>query len=159
MSCAPNSIWMRQPGTENSLLCLGNLIHHEVSISNFAHPCSIWAVGTFGCQLRSASRMRKKDVPQNHTRGFEFGMSGFEAKEESFQKASKEFPCGTFFFSLLWKTQDLGRNFMVQQLNHKLTTSSALTLPFLNYSLCPWTNHLESELSSSGASIGPPNPS
>lgn len=40
MSCTLNFTRMRHPGTESSLLCLENLIHHELSLSPFAIPAA-----------------------------------------------------------------------------------------------------------------------
>lgn len=85
-----------------------------------SHPLPIIAASGLLSHLFFISGLQagwKQNMPQNHTRGFEFGMSGFDAKEE-FPENQQGISLWDFFSSLL-KTQDLGRTYIVRQLNHK----------------------------------------
>jgi len=95
MSCTLNFIWMRHPGTENSLLCLENLIHREVSISPFAHHCSIWAVGTLIFHFWIVSRMKAKCSIKPHKRLWIWYVRLW-CKGRVSRKSARNFPVGFF---------------------------------------------------------------
>lgn len=108
MSCTLNFIWMRHPGTENTLLCPENLTHHEVS---FAHHRSIWAVGTFIFHFWIASETKIKYAIKPHKSLWTWYIRLW-CEGRASRKPVRNFPVGL-------RLETSGGSTIVQQLNHK----------------------------------------